>query len=124
MAFDVPLQRGMIAILILTIATIPLYHVFHPEYERPMRLRMAPRGTLFKIRTLVAAGGPFTALALTLLLFAGWGSWVWVVSVSGLMLLMAFSYLLAHPVLRTGIQIVLTAAAFSTQWMNQWIGLC
>lgn len=101
---DMPLRRGAIALLLLSLSMIPLRHLLSAEFERPERWLIAPCSGALKRSLLLRVGLPSVLAALAAAAVAGRGDWAWVGGVSVLLVLTPLTFLLPKAILRHSTQ--------------------
>ncbi len=112
---EVPVQAGMVAMLLYVLATTPLQHAFQPEYDQPDRWALAPYAHQVRWKIMLQVGLPSLLVAVGVLLTVGWGAWRWTGIVVVLLMLGLLSHRIFATLPRKVIQTVLLALALSTQ---------
>jgi hypothetical protein len=112
---DIPLRRGTVALLLISLSMIPLRHLLGPEFERPERWLIAPYGDALRRSLFLRVGVPSALAALAAAAVVGWGDWAWVGVVAVLLALTPLTLLLPKALLRHSTQGALMLIAMLTE---------
>ncbi|HWS56084.1 MAG TPA: hypothetical protein VN228_18230 [Pyrinomonadaceae bacterium] len=115
---EMPWRGGAAAVLLVSLVMTPLRHLLAPEFERPERWRLAPRGAALRWSLLLNVGGPSALAALAAAAAAGWGEWAWVGGVAVLLALTPLTFTLTKGVARHTAQGALMLVAMFTEFLR------
>lgn len=111
----VPLQKGLVAMMLIVLAMTPLQHAFMAEHERPERWALAPEASRVRWMVFAWVGGPMLAGVAAIVLLFGWGAWIWIGAVIVLAVLGQLLQSVAATIPRRGIETLLLGLAVGTE---------
>jgi hypothetical protein len=112
---DMPLRRGTIALLLLSLSMSPLRHLLSAEFDCPERLQLAPFSGALKRSLLLEVGVPSVLTTLAVAIVVGRSNWAWVVGVAVLLVLTPLTFFLRKAVPRHSTQGALMLIAMLTE---------
>jgi hypothetical protein len=113
-----PWPWGMAALVLTTLATVPLAHLIAPEHSQLDRWRLAPERAAVVQSMLTWVVLPAVGLEWAIVFLVGRGSWGWVGGVAVLILAAALSPLVMARVPRYAIQFACCVLAMATELLR------